>query len=95
MNSYQSYRDQALANPEIKKEYDVLEPEFAIIDALLSMRETSGLTQKEVAAKMGTKESQYLMGRNLSDSYPSRTATCGCDFPAVSSSNIIMSSESR
>ena len=58
MNSYQSYRDQALANPEIKKEYDVLEPEFAIIDALLSMRETSGLTQKEVAAKMGTKESK-------------------------------------
>ena len=24
-----------------------------------------------------------------------KTATCGCDFPAVSSSNIIMSSESR
>ncbi|MCD9528495.1 helix-turn-helix domain-containing protein [Photobacterium carnosum] len=60
MNSYQSYRDQALANPEIKKEYDALEPEFAIIDALLSMRETSGLTQKEVAAKMGTKESNII-----------------------------------
>ena len=29
------------------------------------------------------------------DEYILKTATCGCDFPAVSSSNIIMSSESR
>ncbi|MEC6823232.1 helix-turn-helix domain-containing protein [Photobacterium piscicola] len=57
MSSYQSYREKALADPEIKKEYDALEPEFAILDTLLSMREASGLTQKEVAVKMGTKES--------------------------------------
>lgn len=57
MSSYQSYRDKALTNPEIKKEYEALEPEFALINALLSMRENAGLTQKQVASLMGMQES--------------------------------------
>ncbi len=55
--SLQSLKAKALANPEVKAEYERLEPEFKLIRALLAMRETAGLTQAQVAIKMGTSES--------------------------------------
>lgn len=48
---------QALANPEVKLEYDRLESEFRLIDELLSMRRASGLTQQQVASAMQTQKS--------------------------------------
>ncbi len=44
-------------DPEFKREYDVLEAEFSLFDELLRARKESGLTQAEVAEKMGTKTS--------------------------------------
>jgi transcriptional regulator with XRE-family HTH domain len=38
-----------------KKKYDELEEEFLLFDELLKARQTAGLTQAEVAKKMGTK----------------------------------------
>ncbi|OBU43593.1 helix-turn-helix domain-containing protein [Photobacterium damselae] len=38
-----------------KEAYDDLSAEFELISSLISMREQSGLTQDEVAAKIGTK----------------------------------------
>lgn len=57
MNNLQSLKKKALSNPKVKAEYEALEPEFKFIDTLLSMRESAGLTQLEVAERMGTKES--------------------------------------
>ncbi|EHK6027580.1 helix-turn-helix transcriptional regulator [Vibrio parahaemolyticus] len=57
MSNLQSLKKKALANPEVKAEYDALESEFSVISTLLSMRETAGLTQSQVAERMGTKES--------------------------------------
>ncbi|KTD39441.1 Antitoxin HigA [Legionella moravica] len=54
--SLQSLKDKAFLNPEVKAEYDLLESEFALIDTLLSMRKKSGLTQDEVAKRMGTQK---------------------------------------
>ncbi len=45
--------EEQLKDPEFKKEYDALEPEFTIIKALLSAREASGLTQKDLAERTG------------------------------------------
>lgn len=45
----------ALADPEVKKEYDRLEPEFALLDELLRAKKAAGLTGREIAARMGTK----------------------------------------
>ncbi len=42
-------------NPEFKKEYDGLEEEFLLFDELLTARQKAGLTQAEVAKKMGTR----------------------------------------
>jgi len=44
-----------LSNPEVKAEYDALEDEFALFDEFLKARKRSGLTQAEIAARMGTK----------------------------------------
>lgn len=57
MSNLQSLKKKALSNPKVKAEYDALEPEFKFINTLLSMRESAGLTQQEVAERMGTKES--------------------------------------
>lgn len=44
-------------NPELKKAYDALEDEFAALDALLTARHKAGLSQAEVARRMGMKQS--------------------------------------
>ena len=54
--SIQSLKNRAFKNSEVKNEYDLLESEFVLIDTLLSMRKKSGLTQDEIAKKMGTQK---------------------------------------
>lgn len=53
--SLSSLKEKALSNTEVQKEYEALTDEFEVISKLISMRERSGLTQKEVAVRMGTK----------------------------------------
>ena len=43
-----------LNDPEVKAEYDALEPEFELLDELLKARDEAGLTQEDVAKRMGT-----------------------------------------
>lgn len=54
--SIQNLKNKALQNPKVKSEYDLLETELALIDVLLSMRKKSGLTQEEIAKRMGTQK---------------------------------------
>lgn len=42
---------------EYRREYDALEDEFAIIDALIRARARAGLSQAELARRMGTTQS--------------------------------------
>src|SRR5439155_25160378 len=44
-----------LKQPAVKAEYDAQAEEFALLDELLRARQRAGLTQAEVAARMGTK----------------------------------------
>ena len=53
MKTFDSYLAEKLKNPEFKKEYDALEPEFAIIQELIDARKESGLTQKQLADRTG------------------------------------------
>lgn len=47
----------ALKDPKIKAEYDRLEPEFAVIEAILDARVKKHMTQEQLAKKIGTKQS--------------------------------------
>lgn len=50
---FNDFLNEQLKNPEVKKEYDTLAPEFAIIQAMIDARQASGLTQKQLADKTG------------------------------------------
>ena len=53
MSSFNEYLKEQIKDPEFKQEYDALEPEFAIIRALIDARKASGLTQKQLAEITG------------------------------------------
>ena len=55
--SLQKLKQRALANAEVKTEYQKLESEFNLIDQLLTMRTKAGLTQEQVAERMHTQKS--------------------------------------
>lgn len=56
-SSLKRFKARALARPEVKKAYDELADEFAFIDEVLKARAASGLTQAELAARVGTTQS--------------------------------------
>ena len=43
-------------DPEYTREYDALEEEFALIEAMLGARQQAGFTQAQVAERMGVKQ---------------------------------------
>lgn len=45
---------QMLSNPETKSAYDELEEEYAALNAVLRARRDAGLTQAQIAQRMGT-----------------------------------------
>jgi DNA-binding XRE family transcriptional regulator len=64
---YQTFRDEQLRDPEVKREYDALESEFSLAREVLELRRQQNLTQKELAARMGT--SQPAIARIESGNY--------------------------
>ena len=53
MTKFNVFLDEQLKDPEFKKEYDALEPEFSIIQAIIDARKNAGMTQKDLAEKTG------------------------------------------
>jgi ribosome-binding protein aMBF1 (putative translation factor) len=50
-------KEKALKKASVKAEYDALEPEYSLLHDLLKARQKIGLSQAEVAERMGTKAS--------------------------------------
>ena len=56
MATYKALRERALSDPKVRAEYDRLNrEEFALLDAMLAARRAAGLSQADVAERMGTK----------------------------------------
>lgn len=53
MSSYKDYKKKALQNPEVKKEYEALAPEYDIIQAMIDARKSQNLTQKDLSERTG------------------------------------------
>ncbi len=53
MTNFKDYLNEQMKNPEFKKEYDALDVEYAIKQAMIDARKASGLTQKELADRTG------------------------------------------
>ncbi len=53
MSDFNEFLSKQLKDENFKKEYDRLEPEFAIIQAMIDARRETGLTQKELSERTG------------------------------------------
>ena len=54
--THDKLKQAALSQPEVFAEYEALAPECEILRQMLQAREAAGLTQAEVAERMGTKQ---------------------------------------
>ncbi|AQH00083.1 MULTISPECIES: helix-turn-helix domain-containing protein [Caballeronia] len=66
-----------LADPEFKAAYDALGPKYEALDALLRARKEAGLTQAQIAERMGTTASAVarLEGSLISEKHSPSVAT--------------------
>lgn len=53
MITYKEYKNKCLEDSNFKKEYDDLEPEYDIINAMIKARKERGLTQKQLSELTG------------------------------------------
>lgn len=53
MTTFDEYLEEQLKDSELKAEFDALEPEFAIVQAIIDARKKSGLTQKQLSENTG------------------------------------------
>lgn len=57
MSDFHKLLEKELQNPEFKKEWDALEPEFNMIQAMIDVRKQNNMTQKELAERSGIDQS--------------------------------------
>jgi len=50
------YSAEQMKNPEFKRAWKDLDQEFMLLESMIRMREKAGITQKELAVKIGTKQ---------------------------------------
>lgn len=53
MSNFDAYFNEQMKDKEFKKEYESLEPEFAIVQAMIDARREQGLTQKDLSRITG------------------------------------------
>ncbi len=57
MTSLAKLRSKLLTDPKVKSEYDRLGPIYAMVGEMIEARQEAGLTQAEIADRMGTTQS--------------------------------------
>lgn len=53
MSDFRKYLDEQLKDPEFKAEWNALQPELAIMQAIIDARKSTGLTQKQLSERTG------------------------------------------
>ncbi len=57
MSDFRNYLNEQLNDEEFREEYENLEPEFSIIQAVIDARKACNMTQKELSMKTGIAQS--------------------------------------
>mgnify|MGYP001566008408 FL=1 len=55
--TFKGYLDEQMKNPDFKKAWHGLDSEFELLESMIKVREKSGITQAQLAKKIGTKQS--------------------------------------
>ena len=53
MYTFEEYKQEALGNEALHREYEAIQPEYDIIHTMINIRTTQDLTQAELAEKAG------------------------------------------
>jgi transcriptional regulator with XRE-family HTH domain len=54
--NWKEHKKRLLKEPEFKKEYEALEPEYKLASSLIRLRLAKGLTQEQLAKLLNTKQ---------------------------------------
>ncbi len=73
--SFVEFKKKALQNHEVRKEYEKLEPLFAIKKQLVAARLAKGLTQDEIAKRIGTSKANISRLESLNNTYMPNLST--------------------
>ena len=57
MDDFEKLLDDQLKDPEFRAEWDALQPERALVQAMIDARKRTGLTQKQLAERTGISQS--------------------------------------
>lgn len=70
MKDLQTFKREQMKDPAFKREYDKLAPRYAVISEMIAARIKKGVTQKELAERVGTTQSSIarLEGGNVNPS---------------------------
>ena len=50
---FNDFLQEQLQDPEFRKDYEALQPEHAVVQAIIDARKNAGLTQKELSERTG------------------------------------------
>lgn len=53
MTKFNDYLNEQMKDPAFREEWDALDPEFSIMQAMIDARKASGLTQKQLSERTG------------------------------------------
>lgn len=73
--TFKSFKEKALQNSEVKKEYDTLSPLYAIKKQLVAARLSKGITQEQIAQKIGTSKPNISRLESLNNTYMPNLST--------------------
>ena len=73
--SIEKLRQKALRMPEVKEEYDALAPAFNMKRKMIAMRKQAGLTQEQMAERLGTKKSNISRLESIGSEISPRLST--------------------
>lgn len=62
--NFKEYKAQLLNDPEIKEEYDRLEPEYELIKSIIRERLRQNMTQEQLAEKIGAQKTSIARLEN-------------------------------
>ena len=57
MKSWKSLKKELLKDEKVRNEYEKLKPRYQMVSEIIEARKRKGLTQEELAQKIGTKQS--------------------------------------
>lgn len=57
MKTYSSLKEKYLKDPDVRREYDKLKPRYELIESIIKKRIEKGLSQKDLANMIKTKQS--------------------------------------